>query len=163
MHSFLLVPFHSWRISHKAHHTGTGNLERDTAFVPRLRKEWIDANFGMGADTTSVELSHLVEDAPVVVLWNCLVHQLLGWPGYLLFNITGQKYSVSFPKQSHFYPGQDSPLYKKEQLPLVVLSDIGVISMIAILAIGGYFFGSVEMLRLYVVPYLWVNHWIGKF
>ena len=163
MHSFLLVPFHSWRITHKAHHKGTGNLEKDTAFVPRSRKAWIEANFGSGADAASVGLSHLAEDAPLVVLWNCLVHQFFGWPGYLLFNVTGQKYSIPFPKQSHFYPGQDSPFFKKEQLPLIFLSDIGVVSMIAMLVIGGYFFGSLEMLRLYAIPYLWVNHWIGKF
>ena len=83
MHSFLLVPFHSWRITHSAHHKRTGNLEKDTAFVPRSRKAWIEANFGTGADAASVELSHLAEDAPLVVLWNCLVHQLFGWPGYL--------------------------------------------------------------------------------
>ena len=30
MHSFLLVPYHSWRITHARHHKATGNLERDT-------------------------------------------------------------------------------------------------------------------------------------
>jgi omega-6 fatty acid desaturase (delta-12 desaturase) len=163
MHSFLLVPFHSWRITHRAHHKGTGNLEKDTAFVPRLKKAWVEANYGADSDAESVELSHLMEDAPLVVLWDCLVHQLFGWPGYLLFNVTGQKYSVPFPKQSHFYPGEDNPFYKKEQLPMIFLSDIGVIGMIAMLSIGGYLFGSLEMLRLYAVPYLWVNHWIGRF
>jgi omega-6 fatty acid desaturase / acyl-lipid omega-6 desaturase (Delta-12 desaturase) len=162
MHSFLLVPFHSWRITHNAHHKGTGNLDKDMAFVPPSRKAWIGANFSRGAGAASTELGQLAEDTPLVVLWNCLVHQLFGWPGYLLFNITGQKYSVPFPKQSHFYAGQDSPFWKKKQLPLIVLSDIGVTSMIAILVIGGYFFGSLDMLRLYAIPYLWVNHWIGE-
>jgi omega-6 fatty acid desaturase (delta-12 desaturase) len=154
MHSFLLVLFHSWRITHRAHHKGTGNLEKDTAFVPRSRKAWIEANYGRGSDAESVELSHLTKDGPLVVLWNCLVHQLFGWPGYLLFNVTGQKYSVPFPKQGHFYPRQDSPLYKKEQPQSIVLSDIGVISMITILAIGGYLSRSLEMLRIYVITYL---------
>jgi len=163
MHSFLLVPFHSWRITHSTHHKATGNLDKDTAFVPLSRRAWIEATYGTGADAEGVELSQLTQDAPLVLLWNCLVHQLFGWPGYLLFNITGQKYRIPFPKQSHFYLGQDSPLYKKEQLPLIVLSDIGVISMISILTVGGYAFGSLEMLRLYAAPYLWVNHWIGRF
>ncbi|KIM92959.1 hypothetical protein OIDMADRAFT_46476 [Oidiodendron maius Zn] len=126
MHSFLLVPFYSWRITHGAHHKGTGNLEKDTAFVPRSRKAWAEANFGTGADTARAELSHLAEDAPLVFLWNCLMHQLLGWPGYLLFN--------------------DSPFWKKDQLPLIVLSNIAVMRMIVMLATGRYFFGFVEML-----------------
>ena len=31
------------------------------------------------------------------------------------------------------------------------------------LAISRYFFRSLEMLYLYIVPYLWVNHYIGRF
>lgn len=159
LHSFLLVPFHSWRISHSAHHKATGNIEKDTAFVPHTRDSWVKRNCGENAP---VELSHLAEDAPLVSLWNCIVHQLFGWPGYLFANLTGQPYNKGFPQISHFYFGEDSALYKPEQLPLIALSDIGVLSMIGLLVVGGQLFGSWNMVLYYVLPYLWVNNWIGK-
>ncbi|PWN23309.1 hypothetical protein BCV69DRAFT_292557 [Microstroma glucosiphilum] len=37
LHSALLVPYHSWRISHARHHAATGHLTRDEVFVPRTR------------------------------------------------------------------------------------------------------------------------------
>jgi hypothetical protein len=37
IHSLLLVPYHSWRITHSQHHKATNNIERDIAFVPDVR------------------------------------------------------------------------------------------------------------------------------
>ena len=43
LHSFLLVPYHCWRLSHRKHHKNTGNLDKDEIFYPmraaRLRKK----------------------------------------------------------------------------------------------------------------------------
>lgn len=39
IHSALLVPYHSWRISHGRHHAATGHLTRDEVFVPKTRSE----------------------------------------------------------------------------------------------------------------------------
>jgi omega-6 fatty acid desaturase / acyl-lipid omega-6 desaturase (Delta-12 desaturase) len=164
MHSFLLVPFHSWRITHSAHHKATGNIDKDTAFVPHTRQSWVARNFGPAADVASVHFAHLAEDAPVVTLWNCFVHQFFGWPGYLLFNLTGQKYpDKGFPQISHFWFGQDSVFFKQGQLDLILLSDLGVGAMIAALVAVGMHIGSWNTVLLYVVPWLWVNNWIGKF
>ena len=163
MHSFLLVPFHSWKISHSAHHKATGNIQKDTAFVPHKRESWVKSHCGEKADAAAIELAHLSEDAPLVTLWYCIKHQLFGWPGYLFANLTGQKTDKGFPQISHFYYGEDSFYFKKEQLPLILLSDIGVGAMIALLTVAGQFVGSWNMVLYYVLPYLWVNHWIGKF
>lgn len=164
MHSFLLVPFHSWRLSHSQHHKATGNLERDTAFVPHSRESWIKRNFGAKAKANMVELAELAEDSPIATLWNCIVHQLLGWPGYLLFNLTGQEYGgAKGMKISHFYFGEDSVFYKKAELGYIILSDIGVATMIAGLVVAGQMFGSWNVIVLWGVPWLWVNNWIGKF
>lgn len=40
IHSLLLVPYHSWRISHARHHAATNHLTRDEVFVPKTRKEY---------------------------------------------------------------------------------------------------------------------------
>lgn len=39
LHSFLLVPYHSWRISHGLHHKNTAHMTRDQVFVPPTRSE----------------------------------------------------------------------------------------------------------------------------
>jgi omega-6 fatty acid desaturase (delta-12 desaturase) len=33
--------------------------------------------------------------------------------------------------------------------------------MIALLVVGGQMIGSWNMVLYYMIPYLWVNHWIG--
>lgn len=38
LHTFLLVPYHAWRISHARHHAATGHMTRDEVFVPRTRE-----------------------------------------------------------------------------------------------------------------------------
>jgi len=34
LHSFLLVPFHSWRITHGHHHANTNCVEDDAVYIP---------------------------------------------------------------------------------------------------------------------------------
>jgi acyl-lipid omega-3 desaturase len=40
LHSLILVPFHSWRISHRKHHKNTGNYEKDEIFYPMPESEY---------------------------------------------------------------------------------------------------------------------------
>jgi omega-6 fatty acid desaturase (delta-12 desaturase) len=164
MHSFLLVPFHSWRLSHSQHHKGTGNLEKDTAFVPHTRHSWLQRNFGEKARENMIEFAELAEDSPIATLWFCFIHQFFGWPGYLLFNLTGQDYDgAKGLRITHFYFGEDSVFYKKRELPLIALSDLGVAVMIAALVWAGQVFGSLNVIVLWGIPWLWVNNWIGEF
>jgi omega-6 fatty acid desaturase (delta-12 desaturase) len=163
MHSFLLVPFHSWRISHSQHHKATGNIDKDTAFVPHTRESWVKTNFGEKAKANMIEFTELAEDSPIVALWHDIVHQVFGWPGYLLFNLTGQKYQGQKGlKIMHFYFGEDSVFFKKSELPLIMLSDLAVAIMIGLLVVVGQIFGSWNVIVLWGVPWLWVNNWIGK-
>lgn len=39
-HSLLLVPYHSWRITHGRHHNNTGSCENDEVFAPATRSDW---------------------------------------------------------------------------------------------------------------------------
>ncbi|KAG9246936.1 fatty acid desaturase-domain-containing protein [Calycina marina] len=161
MHSFLMVPFHSWRLSHSQHHKATGNMDKDTAFVPHERKSWLETKFGSKAKDNLVEFAELAEDSPIAVLWHCIIHQLFGWPGYLLFNLTGQKYDgAKGARISHFYFGEDSVFFKPQELSLIMLSDVGVAAMIAGLIWAGQVFGSWNVIILWGIPWLWVNNWI---
>ena len=40
LHSLLLVPYHSWRISHGKHHNNTGSCDNDEVFAPSTRNDW---------------------------------------------------------------------------------------------------------------------------
>jgi len=37
-HSFLLVPYFSWKITHAKHHSKTANIDSDAVFVPRIKE-----------------------------------------------------------------------------------------------------------------------------
>ena len=46
LHSALLVPYFSWKISHGKHHKHTGHMERDMVFLPRDRQNFSE-RFGV--------------------------------------------------------------------------------------------------------------------
>lgn len=163
LHSFLLVPYHSWQISHSHHHKATGNLQRDTVFVPHTREYWVKHNHGHDSDPTSVTFAHLSEDSPLATLYHCLLHQLLGWPAYMLAHVSGQKNKRGFPQHSHYYFGKDSAIFKRSELSLVFLSDLGLAAMIYALYEGTRVYGLWCVSVFYVIPYLWLNHWVGMY
>ncbi|KAM3065597.1 hypothetical protein ACMFMG_011307 [Clarireedia jacksonii] len=158
IHSSLLVPYFSWKITHSHHHKATGDLQRDTVFVPHSREYWVQHNIGKNVDPITVE--NLAEDAPVVTLWYCVRHQVFGWPAYMLDNMSGQKGQNGFPYYSHYWFGKDSALFKASELWYVFLSDLGLLVMSSLLYMGLRMSGLWTMLVFYGVPYLWLNHWI---
>ncbi|KAI0545112.1 fatty acid desaturase-domain-containing protein [Xylaria curta] len=166
LHSALLVPYFSWKISHGKHHKATGNVERDMVFVPKTRQERA-SRLGRLAH----ELSELGEETPIVTFVMLLGQQLIGWPNYLLTNVTGHN---NHERQSegrgrgkangfgggvnHFNPS--SPLYEAKDAKLIVLSDLGLAITISALVYLGNNFGWSNLLVWYFIPYLWVNHWL---
>ncbi|KAL2006362.1 hypothetical protein VTN00DRAFT_10016 [Thermoascus crustaceus] len=165
-HSFLLVPYFSWKISHGKHHKATGNLARDMVFVPKTRQEYA-SRIGKAAH----ELSELMEETPILTASNLVLQQLFGWPMYLFTNVTGHnnherqpegrgkgKRNGYFGGVNHFNPS--SPLYEAKDAKLIVASDIGLLIMGTILYALGKNFGWLNLLVWYGIPYLWVNHWL---
>ena len=74
LHSALLVPYFSWKYSHRRHHSNTGSLERDEVFVPKQKSsiKW---------------LSKYLNNPPGRV-FTLAVTITLGWPMYLTFNVS---------------------------------------------------------------------------
>lgn len=168
LHSALLVPYFSWKISHGKHHKSTGHLERDMVHVPKTR-EIYSARVGRLIH----ELSELTEETPLATALYIIGRQTLGWPLYLIQNQTGhnkherQAEGRGIGKRNgfgggvnHFNPG--SPLYEAKDAKLIILSDIGFAIMAFILYSIAHTFGFKNLLVWYFVPYLWVNHWLGK-
>ncbi|KAI1638487.1 fatty acid desaturase [Biscogniauxia mediterranea] len=166
LHSSLLVPYFSWKISHGKHHKATGHMERDMVFVPRTREERA-SRLGKMVH----ELSELGEETPIVTFVSLLGQQLVGWPNYLLTNVTGHNFHERQREGrgkgkknglgggvNHFDPR--SPLYEAKDAKLILLSDLGLAITIGVLTILGNTFGWKNMLVWYFLPYLWVNHWL---
>lgn len=168
-HSFLLVPYFSWKISHGKHHKATGNLARDMVFVPKTRHEYASR-----VGKTIHELSELMEETPIATATHMIGQQLFGWPMYLFANVTGHDNHEKQPEGrgkgkangfgggvNHFDPA--SPLFDSKDAKLIALSDLGLLLMGAALYYVGSNHGWLNLLVWYGIPYLWVNHWLGKF
>ncbi|KAK1829321.1 fatty acid desaturase-domain-containing protein [Podospora conica] len=166
LHSALLVPYFSWQLSHSKHHKATGNIERDMVFVPRTREQQA-TRMGRFAH----ELHELTEETPIATLIHLVGQQVIGWPNYLLTNVTGHNYHERQREGrgkgkhngfgggvNHFDPR--SPLYENRDAWLIVMSDIGIAITATVLFFLGQRFGWSNMAVWYFLPYLWVNHWL---
>lgn len=167
-HSALLVPYFSWKISHGKHHKATGHLERDMVFVPKTRDEYA-SKLGYFAH----ELTELMEETPIVTAGTMIGQQLVGWILYISANVTGHNFHERQSEGrgkgkrngfgggvNHFDPS--SPLYEAKDGKLILLSDLGLAIVATMLFLVGHNFGWANLAVWYIAPYLWVNHWLGK-
>jgi omega-6 fatty acid desaturase (delta-12 desaturase) len=165
-HTLLLVPYFSWKISHGKHHKATGHMERDMVFVPKTRDQYA-SRIGKLAH----QLDELCEETPIATLMHSIGQQLVGWPMYIITNVTGHNYHERQPegkgkgKKNGFFGGVNhfnpsSPLYERKDEHLIIASDIGLAAVIAGLWFIGKTFGFANLLVWYIIPYLWVNHWL---
>ena len=168
LHSALLVPYFSWKISHGKHHKATGHLQKDMVFVPHKREQY-GSRFGKLAH----EISELAEETPIYTAATLIQQQIAGWPTYLITNITGHnaherqaegkgkgKRNGLMTGVNHF--STSSPLYDQKDEHLILLSDLGLLITAGLLVLVGKIFGWGSLLVWYILPYLWVNHWLGK-
>ena len=169
LHSALLVPYFSWKISHGKHHKATGNVERDMVFVPKSRDV-----FASRVGRFAHELHELTEETPIATALHMVGQQAAGWWLYLASNVTGHnnherqsegkgkgKVNGFFTGVNHFNPS--SPLYERKDEKLILLSDLGLAMTISVLALIVKNYGWANMLVWYWAPYMWINHWLGKF
>ncbi|KAJ1423251.1 Fatty acid desaturase domain [Sesbania bispinosa] len=110
LHSSLLVPYFSWKYSHRRHHSNTGSLERDEVFVPK-RKSGISW------------YSKYLNNPPGRVL-TLTITLTLGWPLYLLFNVSGRHYDRF---ACHYDPY--GPIYSDRERLQIYVSDAGVLAV----------------------------------
>lgn len=110
LHSALLVPYFSWKYSHRRHHSNTGSLERDEVFVPKQKSSisWF---------------AKYVNNPPGRVLM-LIVQFTIGWPLYLMFNVSGRPYDRF---ACHYDP--KSPIYSDRERAQILLSDAGILAI----------------------------------
>ncbi|KAE8710614.1 Omega-6 fatty acid desaturase, endoplasmic reticulum [Hibiscus syriacus] len=138
LHSALLVPFFSWKISHRLHHSNTGSIERDEVFVPKPKSK-----------TPSV--SKYLNNPPGRVL-SLAITLTLGWPLYLAFNVSGRPYDRF---ACHYDPY--GPIYSPRERLQVFISDAGIFAVTYVLYSIAATKGLPWLLCIYGVPLLIVN------
>jgi len=142
LHSILLVPYHSWRITHSNHHKNNAHIDRDQVFVPSTRKKFAEGNDDY-------------KDVPFVIFARMAIMLLAGWPAYLITNITGQTYDRW---ANHFT--FDSPLFQKKHRFDIILSDAALVAVLGSLFTLARYFSVLEVVQYYFIPYLFVNFWL---
>ncbi|CAN1144423.1 Delta(12)-fatty-acid desaturase FAD2 [Linum perenne] len=138
LHSFLLVPYFSWKHSHRRHHSNTGSLDRDEVFVPKQKEEigWYSKYL----------------NNPVGRVITLAVTLTLGWPLYLAFNVSGRPYDRF---ACHFDPY--GPIYNDRERMEIYLSDFGIFAVSFTLYKLAITKGLAWVVCVYGVPLLIVN------
>lgn len=162
IHSLLMVPYFSWKITHARHHRYHCHIDKDTAFVPP-----IDDDSKIGEPTMLEKAKELFEETPFYNAVALLSQQIFGWQFHLMFNISAGNKSMpekaTSPKpfrNSHFDPL--GSLFTDSQAHLIAITDIGLLIVGGSLYYLGTQIGAWKIALLYVVPYFWVHHWLGK-
>ncbi|KAF9453348.1 delta-12 fatty acid desaturase [Macrolepiota fuliginosa MF-IS2] len=153
LHTFLLIPYFSWRSTHHAHHKATMSMERDENYVPRVRSDY---KLPPQEKAREMDYEEIFEEMPLFTLGRMVLMQLLGMQSYLLRNSMGSP--MYPPGANHFNPS--SPLFKPHERRGIIASDIGLGSMFCLLAIFYNRVGFSNFVLLYVAPYILANHWI---
>lgn len=152
LHSYLLVPYFSWKFSHSKHHKATGHLTRDMVFVPYTKKEYLEVK-------QKSKISEVAEETPIYTFFVLLFQQLGGLHLYLTTNATGQPHKDhSALGRSHFNP--KSPIFDAKDYWFIVLSDIGMISTFTVVYLWAKYFSVWSAFINWFIPFLWVNHWL---
>ncbi|KAI4383672.1 hypothetical protein MLD38_009481 [Melastoma candidum] len=138
LHSALLVPFFSWKYSHRRHHSNTGSLERDEVFVPKPKSKmpWFSKYF----------------NNPPGRLVTLVITLTLGWPLYLVFNVSGRPYDRF---ACHYDPY--SPIYSDRERLQIFISDAGIMAATYVLLQVVAAKGLAWVMCVYGVPLLIVN------
>ncbi|KAL9055330.1 MAG: hypothetical protein Q9162_003637 [Coniocarpon cinnabarinum] len=159
LHSALLTPYFSWQSSHRRHHIFANHMEKDMSYVPPMFQDYAKS---IGAELGRLE--ELAEDAPFFTLLRLALQQLVGWPFYILSNVTAPPSSLAkspskgFLGNSHFAPG--GSLFLPQEFTRVALSDVGAAITALTLTYAARRYDVSTVLLLYLQPYLWANHWI---
>lgn len=146
LHSLLMVPYWSWKHSHRRHHSNTGSVTKDEVFVPPVE-----------ADPATRTAFQRFLRTPAGRAGSIAFSLTLGWPAYLAFNIAGREYP-STNWVSHFDP--HSPIFSKRERASIVASDAGLVVAACAVAAVARAVGWLPVLALYGVPLAVTNAWL---
>ncbi|PPQ68888.1 hypothetical protein CVT25_009011 [Psilocybe cyanescens] len=156
VHTFVLTPYYSWRVTHNTHHKSTNNLDRDETYVPLTRR---DFKLPDGKVAVKMDYTEVLEETPAFTLFKLFIRQFFGFQLYLLHNRKG---NPNYPSRtSHFLPS--SKLFKPKNRSSIIASNISILCMLALLVYYGYQNGWTALLVHYFLPWLFAHNWIVLF
>ncbi len=132
-HSFILVPFHGWRISHRTHHKNTGNLDKDESWYPIKESTYRKMSWWEKMLRFDLAL-------------------LFVYPLYLF------RRSPDRESGSHFHP--DSPLFRASEHKDIITSTVWWLGMVGLLAAGTFTWGFLWLVKFYLLPYVVFVMWL---
>lgn len=133
LHSFILVPYHGWRISHRTHHQNHGHVENDESWVPMP------------------ESLYKSLDSMTRMLRYKIPFPIFAYPLYLWRRSPGKQ-------GSHFNPYSD--LFAPNERFDVITSTACWVFMLALLAYSATIIGPWNLFKVYGVPYLIFVMWL---
>ncbi|CAG7833707.1 unnamed protein product [Allacma fusca] len=144
LHSFVLVPYHNWRISHRKHHMNTGSAENEEVFVPPTRSRvtpiWVE----------------MLEDSPIYNFFRMIGILIIGLlPLYLVFNFSGpQKYKGK--NANHFSPS--AVIFLPKQRKEIIISDIVYFTWVGLICYLCYEHSLTNVFFYYGMPQIITNY-----
>ncbi|KAF8308723.1 uncharacterized protein EI90DRAFT_3129707 [Cantharellus anzutake] len=153
LHSFLFVPYFSWRHSHHLHHKSTGSIERDENFIPSTRS---DLKLRDPRNVTKQDYREMFEETPLFSLLRIFFMQAVGMQAYFTYNALG---NPMYPAWTNHYSPY-SALFRKEQRWQIFLSDLGLFAMAGVVYTWIQWTSLATIVKFYTIPYLLANHWI---
>ena len=136
LHSLILVPFHSWRISHRKHHKNTGNYEKDEIFYPMPETEYSG-----------------IPEVARAIYRDLYFMAFFAYPIYLV-----NGYGNAMKNGSHF--STKSELFTKEERSMVFVSISCWTAMASFLVACGVRFGFAKLMTYYGVPFFVYCSWL---
>lgn len=126
-------------------------MERDEVYVPKTRSDLRIPNL----PNHDIDWDDYFGDTPIYTLYVLIRQQLLAFPAYLIFNVSGQK--TYPPWTNHFDP--NSILFAKGQRKLVVVSNLGLLAMGWGIQLVCARWGTADVIKFYGIPWLMVTNW----
>ncbi|PPQ70653.1 hypothetical protein CVT26_010075 [Gymnopilus dilepis] len=142
VHTLVLTPYYSWRITHSHHHKSTNNIERDETYIPPTRQ---DLKLPEGKVAVRMDYMELLEETPAYTLFKLFVRQFL-------------KGNPRYPSgTSHYKPS--SKLFRPKDRSLIIMSDAILVSFLSLLAFYAYKFGFSSLSAHYFMPWIFAHNW----
>jgi fatty acid desaturase len=152
-HTFLLVPYFTWKRSHSVHHSNTGHMTKDEGHVPPRSGENTNK-----LEKTTVYYRSKIEKTFFYPIYRTVVLLFVGWVGYLTFGVTGG---------SHYYPSNHfivpNKLVPERYFLSSSFSTVSLLAMLWTLLEYAKRTTYTHLFLQYFLPYVIVNVWLALY